>query len=113
MPIGPHSSIVVAAFLVGGVPLPEYASAWLEMTPREMLFESATVGATVPARSLIAKQSVDAIRPILATPALPSVPSLMVSYSPGKSGARMELGALGAGRVDAPGLVHLDLALNF
>lgn len=38
---------------------------------------------------------------------------LLVTYSERHTGARFELGALGGGRADAPGLVHVGLGLRF
>ncbi len=113
MPIGPHSSIIAAAFLLGGVPFSAQVPVWLNLTPSEILAESAAVDGTAAPVSLLAKSSGGSARAVLLAPIGPKPPELMVSYSPGKSRARIELGALGAGRVDAPGLVHLDLGVNF
>ena len=49
----------------------------------------------------------------LPTPPLPQPSELLVTYSERRTGAKLEMGALGGGRADAPGLVHVGLAMNF
>ena len=113
MPIGPHSSIIATALLIGGVPFSVQAPVWLDMSASDMLVTSVAVGGTSQTNPVIKANSGNSARTVLTPPASPKPPSLMISYSPGKSRARIELGALGAGRIDAPGLVHLDLGMNF
>ena len=52
-------------------------------------------------------------RPEIAAPTVSPVRELLLTYSDRKSRARIELGALGGGRADAPGLVHVGLGMNF
>lgn len=113
MPIGPHSSIIATALLIGGVPLSVQAPVWLDMSANDMLVTSVAVGGVSLTNPVVVASSGISARTVLTPPASPKPPGLMISYSPGKSRARIELGALGGGRIDAPGLVHLDLGMHF
>ncbi len=70
----------------------------------------ATVGATHgnPGRAAVRSS-----KPLIAAPRTAEFTELLVSYSDRKSHTRFELGALGGGRADAPGLVHVGLGMNF
>lgn len=62
------------------------------------------------------KQGSEAVRsskPLITAPLTAEFTELLVSYSDRKSRTRLEFGALGGGRSDAPGLVHVGLGMNF
>lgn len=113
MPIGTYSSIIAAASLIGGAPLSMQAPAWIDLSPSDMIAESAAVAGTAPTHRPLAASTGRFTRAALTPPTAEQALSLMISYAPRKTRARFELGALGGGRVDAPGLVHLDLGMNF
>lgn len=113
MPIGPHSSIIATALLIGGVPLSVQAPVWLDMSANDMLVTTVAVGGASLTIPVVVASSGITARTVLTPPASPRPPEFMISYSPGKSRARIELGALGGGRIDAPRLVHLHLGMNF
>lgn len=72
----------------------------------------AMIAATGPQETQ-SRATVRSSKPLMAAPHTTEFTELLVSYSDRKSRTRFELGALGGGRADAPGLVHVGLGMNF
>ncbi|MEO7248067.1 MAG: hypothetical protein ABIW31_06395 [Novosphingobium sp.] len=113
MPIGPHSSAIAAAILLGGVPLGVQIPSWQRLSSGEMaVASSAMVRLNLAGGGTVIRRSVGD-RSVMAAPTAENPPELVVRFAPRTSRARIELGALGGGRADAPGLVHVGLGMNF
>jgi hypothetical protein len=102
----------LGASVVGGMPVPSERADFLELSSSALATESSVMNSRSAAtRPDKGNDRSDART--LSPPASSPLPDIALYLGNPRSGPELELGALGGGRLQTPGLVHLGFGMNF
>lgn len=102
-----------ALALLGPLPAWAQSDGLMTLSDSEVASTNQAMIAVARAQGKQGKAANRSSKPMIAAPHTAEFKELLVSYSDRKSRTRIELGALGGGRADAPGLVHVGVGMNF
>lgn len=106
----PYSPMLVAAAAKATITA---SMAFLQLPSPDIVAESSVMAHHAGSSTPAVQTSKDAERPVDVQPDAPETVDVAMYFGSRHAGAQVELGALGGGRPDAPGLVHVGVGFDF